>query len=328
MTALPQQKVELPKAAKPPMQLLAYAGEASSFYVLYLKILFLSILTLGFYRFWGKTNLRQYEWSNVKIFREPFLYLGTGMELFKSFVRFVLFVILPLAALSAAIKFLARDNEFVLFGASASAAIFFFAVVHAAKFMGLRYRIGRTSWRGIRFELRGSAKTYMKLKIKYAILNLLTLGLYKPFSDVAILKFGIEKTRFGTQPFRYAGTVRDLQKAYYMAWLLLLPTLGFSIFWYKAKYMRQIAARTTLGTLHFRFSMGGGEYLRFVVGNVLMILFSLGLAYPYIVHRRMIFYTTRLTIHGAINEDSIAQAGDMQGSEGAELSLGIDDFGF
>ena len=45
----------------------------------------LSVITLGFYRFWAKTNVRKHIWSSVHINGEPLEYTGTSMEFSKAF---------------------------------------------------------------------------------------------------------------------------------------------------------------------------------------------------------------------------------------------------
>jgi uncharacterized membrane protein YjgN (DUF898 family) len=268
-------------------------------------------------------------WSHIEVRGEPFIYLGTGAELFKSAVKFVVLLFFPafiLGLVSGIISHGKNDN----FGSSINFlfVVLIFILIFVAKFMGLRYRMGRTSWRGIRFELRGRARDYLVLRLKNFVLNVLSLGLYCPLGDVEVLKFVINKSYFGTLPFRYRGQKEELQKTFYLCWLLFLPTLGFSIFWYKAKYIAHVAKYTTLGPMQFRIKFTGWEYCRLHVANMLLIIFSMGLAYPYVVHRRTRIYLQHTRFRGMIDEETIAQAQRSRGSEGAELSLGFDDFGF
>ena len=39
----------------------------------------LGVLTLGFYRFWGKTRLRRYLWSRLSFEDDPLEYTGAGI---------------------------------------------------------------------------------------------------------------------------------------------------------------------------------------------------------------------------------------------------------
>jgi len=47
---------------------------------------FLTIVTLGFYRFWARTRIRKYMWSHVEFEGSRFEYTGTAKELFYGFL--------------------------------------------------------------------------------------------------------------------------------------------------------------------------------------------------------------------------------------------------
>ena len=47
---------------------------------------FLTIVTLGTYGFWGRTEVRKRIWSSVRLAGEPLEYTGTGKELFLGFL--------------------------------------------------------------------------------------------------------------------------------------------------------------------------------------------------------------------------------------------------
>lgn len=57
---------------------------------------FLTIVTLGFYRFWAKTRIRKYVWSHVEFEGARFEYTGTAKELFFGFLIIFFVVLLPL----------------------------------------------------------------------------------------------------------------------------------------------------------------------------------------------------------------------------------------
>ena len=47
------------------VQKLEYDGTIGALYWIFIKNLLLNIITLSFYRFWGKTNIRRYAWSHT-----------------------------------------------------------------------------------------------------------------------------------------------------------------------------------------------------------------------------------------------------------------------
>src|SRR5215467_7699377 len=60
------------------------------------KNFFLTLVTIGIYRFWAATRLRRYLWSNIRIGGDGLEYTGTGRELFLGFLV-ALAVLAPLS---------------------------------------------------------------------------------------------------------------------------------------------------------------------------------------------------------------------------------------
>ena len=57
-----------------------YDTEGPSLFWLSLKTAILTVLTLGFYRFWMVTSLRRHYWNSIRIQGDPLEYTGTGLE--------------------------------------------------------------------------------------------------------------------------------------------------------------------------------------------------------------------------------------------------------
>ena len=64
-----------------------YSGTLKNHFLISFKNIALTILTLGLYRFWGKTNLRSYIWSHIEVYNHPFIYHGTPSELLRAFLK-------------------------------------------------------------------------------------------------------------------------------------------------------------------------------------------------------------------------------------------------
>ncbi len=327
----PTAATPVPQAPPPAaeVQRLEYTGKCGRLFAIVVTNIFLCIVTLGIYRFWAKTKLRRYMLSHIKCMGEPFAYLGTGLELFKSFCKFIGIFILPTVIVFTVLTIALKKTPFepLLHLATTFLYIGFFVLLFYARFKGMRYRLGRTSWRGIRFELRGNVWGYVRLRIKNTILKILTLGFYTPTADIATLNYLVNNIYFGDLAFTYRGQKEELKKQYLTSWLLMLPTLGFSMMWYRAKYLIHIAKYTRLGTMEFRCKIGGGELLRLFLTNILMIVLTLGLAIPYVLHRTARFFADRFKFRGTLDFEKIGQARERSGSEGAEIYLGEGDIG-
>ena len=58
--------------------------------------LLLTIVTLGIYRFWAKTRIRRYLWSQTEFLGDRFEYTGTGKELLIGFlIVFAFLIVMP-----------------------------------------------------------------------------------------------------------------------------------------------------------------------------------------------------------------------------------------
>ena len=62
-----------------------FVARGKLFWMLF-RFAFLTIITLGIYRFWAKTKLRRYLWSVVEYDGDRFEYHGTAKELFLGFL--------------------------------------------------------------------------------------------------------------------------------------------------------------------------------------------------------------------------------------------------
>lgn len=72
-----------------------FSGRRWPLFKLMVKNAIFQILTLGIYRFWAKTWVRRYFWSNTRIQGQPLEYTGLPSELFIGFL-IVLAVLVPL----------------------------------------------------------------------------------------------------------------------------------------------------------------------------------------------------------------------------------------
>ena len=128
-----------------------FEGNWKDFARIALPNLLLTIVTLGIYRFWATARERRYLWSRTRFVDEHLEWAGTGKELFFGFVIvMVLFGVPYFGVTFLAQAMIARGYEAIgaALGLLAVASIFYLGGV--AKFRGLRYRLSRTRWRGIR----------------------------------------------------------------------------------------------------------------------------------------------------------------------------------
>lgn len=63
-----------------------YRGTRGELFPLAISVALLTFVTLGIYRFWGKTRIRKYIWSSTVGDGDAFEYTGTGLEKFLGFL--------------------------------------------------------------------------------------------------------------------------------------------------------------------------------------------------------------------------------------------------
>lgn len=208
-----------------------WGGRGALFKILLVNTL-LNIVTLGFYRFWARTRLRQFFWSSVEIDGDPIEYTGRGLELFIGFL-IVLGVLTPLfIGFSIISVFVGASNPVV----GNIMSILFFAVIlwlaRYAYFRARRYRLARTLWRGIRAGQDGAASVYAWRWFGYAILSVITLGWAVPWMTASLQQYEVDNARFGTANFSYRGNGKDLLRFWWPVpalWLALTVVLAVAI---------------------------------------------------------------------------------------------------
>ncbi|MCA0042391.1 DUF898 domain-containing protein [Celeribacter litoreus] len=178
----------------------------------------LTVLTLGFYRFWMKTRLRRHFWSAVRPAGTPLEYVGKGVEKFAGF----LIALVILAFLIGIVALVLVYASFAIFNeeyeAYIVAALIALPLIYFAAYRAKRYVYARTRWRGIRFGLEPAAAKYALHAMGHLFLTLVTLGLLWPRMTFKLEKFRTDRTFFGDQRMHQGGKWTGLLKSF-------LPTL-------------------------------------------------------------------------------------------------------
>lgn len=175
----------------------------SSYWLLSLKNGLLNVVTLTLWRFWGKTEVRSRVWRSIRLNGESFEYTGRGVELFVGFV---------LALVVLGIPFLLVVFGGQLMGPAFAAMIllplyvFAFWLWGLGTFTAFRYMASRTTWRGVRFRLAGSAKAYGWKFLWVTILSALTANWYGPAGQRQLAQGLWDGMSFGDRRLRFSMT--------------------------------------------------------------------------------------------------------------------------
>jgi len=325
---------------------LDYIGQTGTLFGIFFKNLFLTILTLGIYRFWAKTRERRFLWANTQIDDEGFEYTGTGKELFLGFLKAVA-VLVPLFVGLQLVELFVLDENFVGIAVlGAVRLVLILGLVYAGAFAAHKYRMSRTTWRGIRFQQDGSMWCYAGMALLGLLLTPLTLGLYLPFLQTRLMRYETGNLRFGTAHFRFTGEGKTLFKLFLRVWLtfiVLVLVVAFGILgigmsqmqmqketavvlgsliplliivilaplslWYQARAAHFRAENTSLEGLAFAMPrLTGYRLFNLLVGNYFIIVLSVGLLTPLATQRTMRFWIWHTRLNGTVDVERIAQA--------------------
>ena len=307
-------------------RILSFHGAGWPLFGIHVLNTFLTIITLGFYSFWGKTKVRRYLWGGTEMEGDRFVYHGTGKELLIGFFKAMLIFTLPVTLLNLLPVFLEpkRTASIICMILTYDLLMVFIPVAMVG---ARRYRLSRTSWRGIHFSFRGKSWEFVKIFLGHGILTLLTLGFYYPFYATKRHEFMVTHSYFGNHRFEFDGNGRDLLKPLLVAVLLTLPTLGLCWFWFLARKQRYFWEHTRLGAIHFRSTVTGRRLMGLNSTNLLLLVLTLGLAWSWVTVRKIRFAFAYLTLEGLVDPAMIRQETQSATAIG-DILAGFMDAGF
>jgi uncharacterized membrane protein YjgN (DUF898 family) len=343
-----------------------YDGRLGELYGIYLRHLLLMLLTLGWSRFWGRTRLRRYLWNHFSVLGDRFEYRGRGIELFIGFILVLLILAIWGGLLWLVWHFAIARRALPGFGLidlfSLSVAFIGFPLAFVGQYTGLRYRLSRTRWRGIRGTLAGSAWSFGAIATLLTFANAMTGQLMTPLVSVNLARPRIANVALGTQRFEFAGSAGDIYGRYIgyyflnifvwivviglavtalvvggvklgvdeaklatiftkpgfatvivlvIAFLVVSTLFGVLILplrcWWQAYLFRYLVARVRAGPVLFATAIGTRHMWGFMVVNYLIVVMTLGLGWPWVMHRTLRLIAGQLWIYGAPDGASIRQ---------------------
>ncbi|MDO8607983.1 MAG: YjgN family protein [Phaeospirillum sp.] len=322
----------------------------------------LNIVTLSFWRFWGRTNVRRLLWGGTSVWDDPVEYTGLGGELFKGFLLVLLVVYLPLLGLYgwAQVLIAAEDPRGGLMLAGLYPLTIFLIAVGG--FRARRYQLSRTLWRGIRGGQTGSAVGYALRSMAVWVLVPLTLGWALPWGEMMLARYRLGHTTFGDRTFACDAGVKGLYARMAVMWLCgavyLTLAVGFAVLleqwgieeeagafylamlalgavfvlvvpwaWYRAAVFTRLAAGTSFDGHRFTAQVRTWPLIRLVLGNALISLFSLGVLRPWAAQRTFRFTCSVMAVDGVPDFAAIHQSADHGPSTGEGLVSVLDGAG-
>lgn len=346
-----------------------YDGRLGELYAIYLRHLVLMLLTLGWSRFWGRTRIRRYVWNHLSVLGDRFEYRGRGRELLIGFLLALLLVAAWGGLMYAMWVYVFHEKPFASFGLfdifSLSVALIGFPLAYVGHYAGLRYKLTRTRWRGIRCGMAGSAWHYGAIATFLSFANAMTGYLLTPVVSVNLARPRISNARVGTLPLAFAGGAGDIYGRYLgyyflniLAWIVAavgvfmaiggtLDGLGLSLedlggyfakpslhtvvlvlvvafaayvvfgllilplrCWWQAYLLRYLVSHSRAGNVLFATAITTRQMWGFLVLNYLIVLLTLGIGWPWVMHRTMKLIADQLWLYGAPDGGDVRQPPD------------------
>lgn len=330
-----------------------------------LSNLLLTILTLGIYEFWAKTRMRRYIWGRMALSSERFEYIGTGKELFFGFLKVFFLILLPLGlSVGVVIGLLSAlfDAEVMAIIIPIMNVLFYVIMLYlifVASYISFRYLSSRTVWRGLRFNLRGSAWVYGREAWVGIVLSFITLGILYPRFEVRTYGVLIKNLHFGSANFKFDGQWQHLMKMHLVTMVLSPFTLGLSRLWYVSKSIDYRYQRTTIHGLALQSTYTPWELFKLYVGNgilatfaflpfilvimsvlpdagqqqvtlpwtlwlIIPALFWMGLLTIAIQHRTLSYFAANVALVGNIETSGVMQVAEQKAGVGDELAEALE----
>lgn len=331
----------------------AFSGQAGEFFGIWIVNLLLSIVTLGIYSAWAKVRTNQYFYGHTRIESQPFRYLATPIQILKgriiAVIIFALFFIAsslsPVLAVVLALLFMLaspwlivqslkfnmrmtsyRNVRFSFHGAYAGAFKYFVLLPVLAVFTLYlampwvlkkidSYICSNTSFGGQKMQINTDTSSYYiaVLVAMAAVMGLVTLMII-----VGAVMVGVMAATGAAD----AGMTTVLVTGAVLVMYFFAFALSGAI--YHSMIRNHIFERTELpGIAKFKSEMRVMPYLWLTVTNLLAIIFTLGLAYPWAKIRKAAYLAAVTTVAVYPQADSLVdnvqQSSNAFGEEAAGL---------
>lgn len=268
-----------------------FHGDGFEFFRIWIVNLLLSIVTLGIYSAWAKVRTQRYFYGNTRLDGSSFDYLGDPLKILKG--RIIAFVFLVLYSASDLV------SPFL----SLVVMLVFLAALPWIMVKGLAFRNHNSTWRGVRFGFDGKVGEAAVVFLLWPLLGALTLGILMPFAFHKQQAFIIGKSRYGTCNFAFGAGVRSFYWLFFGAvaifvggWVasmlvgMVLGPFGFLVVvatylaafaWFNVRFANLRYNNTVLAGNAFQANYELGSYARLMAVNLVGMVFTLGLFYPW-----------------------------------------------
>lgn len=301
--------MEIVNQNEPKEYKLSFHGTGSEYFGIVIVNWLLTVITLGLYYPWAKANQLKYLYGASALNDDRFSFHGTGKEMFKGFIKAILLFIIIYGLFFMFVR-MQMPITGLLFLYAAIIAILPIAI-HGS----YRYRMSRTSWRGIRFGYRGNRTELVKNFFLWIFYTIITFGIYGAWLSMNLRRYLLGNIRLGSMEFKYKGQGGDFFVLNLKGYFLSIFTLGIYFFWWQrdvfAYYVDNLSAHKDENKISFKSTATGGDFFSLLIVNLLILIFTLGIGYAWVVTRTMNFVVSKIEMQGNIDLNTISQTEDV-----------------
>lgn len=296
---------ETPVQAQAMSYKLNFHGSGMEYFGIVIVNWFFTVITLGLYYPWAKAKQLQYIYGSTELNEDRFSFHGTGKEMFKGFIK----AILIFGAIYGILLL------FIVFEMPNLGILFFYLAILGITPIAIhgshKYRMSRSSWRGIRFGYRGDRSVLTKSFFKWILFTVLTIGFYSSWLSVNLRKYVLNHTKLGSVDFKYDASGADYFILNLKGYILSILTLGIYMFWWQKDlfefYINNISFHKEENKIKLKSTATGGGFFGLMILNLLIIVFTLGLGYAWVQMRTMKYITENITLDGDIDLNTLLQ---------------------
>ena len=285
---------------------LAFYGKGSEYFKIRIVNTILNILTLSLYCPWAKERSLKYLYNKNTFEETPFVFSGTGKEMFKGYIK----ALVILLVLYGTFFYLTLNDHaglaiLILYGGV-------LALMPLAIHGSYRYRMAKTSWKGIRFGYTGNRGELVGLFFKSLLFTILTLGIYSAWFTINLRRYILSNIKVGNARFVYTGDGADYFILNLKGYFLTIFTLGIYLFWWQKEQFQFFVDNLRLeqgdDAVFFRSKATGSGFAGLMIVNILILVFTLGLGYAWVVTRNLNFAMSNIEANGYYSFESLQQA--------------------
>lgn len=333
-----------------------FSGKGGEFFRIWIVNLFLTIITLGIYTPWAKVRTRQYFYNHTTVDAEPFEYLADPMILLRGYLliggAFLIYSfsqIVPILSglimlgfygvfpilVFKSLRFYAHNSSFKnirfqFLGSISEAYTTYLALPIAIPFTGglifpywmyykKRYFFENFAFGGTRNTFTAKAKPFYWIYFKASLMLFVPLCLVGIIAAVVIPQFA-GNTDFG----------EDMQAVligvFVIVYIGIILGSTFVQQYVYAKTMNYCWQESDLGAVKFESTLLPSKLMIIQAVNILAIIFSMGLLYPWAKVRRTKYVLENLTLHVTGGLDDFTAANAHQEAALGEAAMDFFDF--